>query len=138
MREKVFIAFLRGAGIVLLTALIPAAMPFSYMQEIHRGIGMGDLPKEPIVGYLTRSLSLMYAMHGALICFVSLDVRRFLPVVKFFAILGMVFGSSMIVLDTMVGMPTYWTVCEGPCVIPFSLVILLLAKRVPETQGDAG
>jgi hypothetical protein len=130
MQEKVLIAFLRGAGIVLLTALIPAVMPFSWMQEIHRWIGLGELQRGPIIDYLTRSLSLMYAMHGALIYFVSLNVRRFLPIVRFLAILCVVFGSSMIALDAAAAMPTYWIVCEGPFIIILGLVILLLAKRV--------
>lgn len=130
MHEKVLIAFLRAAGIILLSALIPVVIPFSWMQEIHRGIGMGELPKEPIISYLTRSLSLLYAMHGALIFFVSLNVRRFLPIVRLLAILSIVFGGSMIVLDAASAMPTYWIACEGPFVIILGLIILWLAKRV--------
>jgi hypothetical protein len=135
MREKVLVILLRVTGIVLLTALIPAVMPFSWMQETHRWLGMGELPTEPIVGYLTRSLSLMYAMHGALIYFVSLDVRHFLPLVRLLAILGIVFGGGMIVLDAAIGMPAYWIACEGPFVILLSFVILWLAKRIPEIKG---
>ena len=55
----------------LLTAIIPSMMPFEWMKEIHRYLGMGELPDGPIMGYLTRSLSAMYAMHGAVELFVS-------------------------------------------------------------------
>jgi len=49
------------------------------------------------MGYLTRSLSAMYALHGALVFLVSLDVRRFLPVVKCFVRLdGCKIASSII------------------------------------------
>jgi hypothetical protein len=132
MHEKALVVFLRISGIILLIALIPAVMPFLWMQEIHRRLGMGELPAEPIVGYLTRSLSLMYAMHGALVYFISRDVRRFLPLVRFLAILCIVFGSGMIFLDATVGMPEYWIVCEGPLIILLGILILMLAKRVPE------
>ena len=103
--EKVLVIIMRLAAVMLLTALIPVVMPFAWMKDIHRLLGMGELPEGPIMGYLTRSLSAMYAMHGALVFFVSLDVRRYLPVVKCLAVLGLVFGSGMLVLDIMVGMP---------------------------------
>jgi hypothetical protein len=128
--ETILVLVLRISGIILMTALVPAVMPFAWMQEIHRWIGMGELPNEPIVGYLARSLSLMYAMHGALIFFVSLDIQRLLPVARFLAILGLAFGVAMIFLDLAVGMPAYWVLGEGPFIIPLSAVILWLSYRV--------
>ena len=112
MAEKALAWLLRISAVVLLTALVPAVMPFAWMQEIHRSLAMGELPEGPIIGYLTRSLSAMYAMHGALLFFVSCDVRRFLPVVKCLAVLA-VFGIGMLVLDVVVGMPLSWVVGEG-------------------------
>jgi hypothetical protein len=132
MEDRVLVLVLRISGIILLTALVPAVMPFAWMQLIHGWIGMGDLPAKPIVGYLTRSLSLMYAMHGALIFFISLDVHRFLPAVKFLAALGMVFGAGMIFLDFMVGMPISWAICEGPFVILLSALLLWFAYKTSD------
>ena len=132
MSEKVLVWLLRISGVILLIALVPVVMPFSWMQVIHRQLGMGDLPAGPIVGYLTRSLSLFYALHGALIIFVSLDIRRYLPVVKFLAVVAILFGVSMVVLDSAVGMPLYWILCEGPFVVPLGIVMLWLAGRIPE------
>jgi len=134
MSEKVLVWLLRISGVILLIALVPVVMPFSWMQVIHRQLGMGDLPTEPIVGYLTRSLSLFYALHGALIIFVSLDIRRYLPVVKFLAVVAILFGVSMVVLDFAVGMPLYWILCEGPFVVPLGIVMLWLAGRIPEQR----
>jgi hypothetical protein len=132
MAEKTLVLLLRIAGVILLTAVIPAVMPFTWMKEIHQLLGMGELPEEPIIGYLTRSLSAMYAMHGALVLFVSLDVRRFLPAVMFLAVLGIVFGAGMLVLDVMVGMPPYWVLCEGPFIVVLGGVLLWLSGRVQE------
>jgi hypothetical protein len=132
MAEKALVWLLRISAVVLLTALVPAVMPFAWMQDIHRSLGMGELPEGPIIGYLTRSLSAMYAMHGALLFFVSWDVRRFLPVVKCLAVLAVLFGIGMLVLDVMVGMPFCWVVGEGPFIVVLGGVMLWLAGRVQD------
>jgi len=121
-----------------MTAVVPAVMPFAWMEEIHRLLGMGKLPAGPIVGYLTRSLSAMYALHGVLVFFVSLDVGRYLPVVKCLAALGIMMGIGMLVLDIAVGMPWFWTVCEGPSVVVLGVVLLWLAGRVRKTENRYG
>ena len=137
MAEKTLVWLLRIAGVILLTAVIPAVMPFAWMKEIHQLLGMGELPEGPIMGYLTRSLSGMYAMHGALVLFVSLDIHRFLPVVKCLAVLGIVFGAGMLVLDVMVGMPPYWVLCEGPFIVVLGGVLLWLSNHVEDRDGKS-
>lgn len=128
--EKTLAVVLRVGGVLLLTAVIPAVMPFAWMKDIHRLLRMGELPEGPIMDYLTRSLSAMYAFHGALILFVSLDVRRYLPIVKCLAVLGLIFGLGMLVLDVMAGMPLPWIACEGPFIVLLCGVILWLAGGV--------
>jgi hypothetical protein len=53
--EKTLVILMRLAGVLLLTALIPAVMPFAWMKDIHRALGMGELPEGPIMGYLIDS-----------------------------------------------------------------------------------
>jgi peptidoglycan/LPS O-acetylase OafA/YrhL len=106
------------------------------MEEIHRRLGMGELPEGPIIGYLTRSLSAMYAMHGALVLFVSSDVRRFLPVVKCLAGLTILFGIGMVALDVMVEMPPYWVLCEGPFIVVLGGVLLWLSGQVEDRPAE--
>jgi succinate dehydrogenase hydrophobic anchor subunit len=127
--EKALVVLLRASAVLLLTAVIPAVMPFAWMKDIHRQLAMGELPEGPIIGYLTRSLSAMYAIHGAILLFVSLDVRRYLPVVKFLAVLCVVFGIGMIVLDVIVGMPMSWVLGEGPFIVALGGIMLWLAGR---------
>jgi len=95
---------------------------------------MGELPEMPITGYLTRSLSAFYALHGVVVLFVSLDVRRYLPVVKCLAALCIVFGAGMIILDVWVGMPLPWVLGEGPSIIVLGGVLLWLAGLVRPGQ----
>ena len=128
--EKALVLLLRLDAIILLAALIPSMMPFAWMKDIYRQLGMGELPAGPIIGYLTRSLSFRYALYGAVVLFVSLDVRRFLPVVKLIAVLCVVFGIGMLVLDVMVVMPMFWVLGEGPFIIVLGAVMLWLTGRV--------
>ncbi len=131
--EKTLVLLLRLDGIIMLAALFPSMMPLAWMREVHRCLGMGELPGGPIVGYLARSLSIMYAMHGAVLFFVSLDVRRFLPVVKFVAVLTILFGLWLTALDIVVGMPWFWIAAEGPSLFVFYCVVFWLTGHV---QGE--
>ncbi len=128
--ERALVLLLRLDGIIMLSALFPSMMPLAWMQETHRFLGMGVLPDGPLVGYLARSLSVMYAMHGAVLLFLSLNVRRYLPVVKFVAVLTILFGLGMLVLDVVVGMPPFWIICEGPALFLLYCVALWLTIHV--------
>lgn len=137
MSAKILAFVLRGSGLLMLTALIAMGMPFAWMQEIHKVfLGLGDMPGEPIVEYLARSLSLLYALHGALLFFLARDIGRFLPVIKCFSVLGVVFGLIIIFLDIAVGLPAYWVLGEGPLIIPLSIGIFWLTRRVEMTCGS--
>ena len=137
--EKVLVVLLRVSAAVLLVALVPVVMPSSWMTAIHRGLALGELPEGPIVGYLTRSLSARYAVHGAVVLFVSFDVRRYLPVVKCLAVLDIAFGAGVSVLDWAVDLPGWWIVCEGPPLIALGVAMYWLAaatgRRVEEADG---
>jgi hypothetical protein len=132
--EKILILLLRLDGIIMLVALFPSMMPLGWMKEVHRCLGMGKLPDGPIIGYLTRSLSVMYAMHGGVLFFISFDVRRFLLVVKFVAILTILFAVWMTALDVVVGMPPFWTVCEGPSLFVLYCGVFWLTGHVEEQR----
>jgi hypothetical protein len=135
--ETILVWVLRLGGVVMLLALGAVIMPFEWMNAIHRQAGLGELPNVPIVGYLTRSESALYAIQGALLLFLARDVRRFLPVVWFLAVAGLAFGAIMVGVDCAVGMPLLWTVGEGPFVIALSGVILWLARRVKPLTPEA-
>jgi hypothetical protein len=138
--ETILIWLLRLGGIVMLTAFGAVVMPYAWMNVIHQQTGLGELPHVPIIGYLTRSVSAFYALHGALLVFVAGDVRRYLPVVRFLAVAAAVFGAVMLGIDCAVGMPLPWTVAEGPSVLVLGAVILWLTgrKRLPPISAAPG
>ncbi len=104
-------------------ATVPIFFPHTLMSQINGEIGLGELPDTAIIGYLTRSLSALYAFHGALALYLSFDIRRYLPLIKFFAAVAVVFGALLLSLDIYLGMPRAWTICEGPLIIVFYSVI---------------
>ena len=128
--DRVLTWVLRILAVVLMTAVVHDMMPSAWMEEIPIRLGMGELPRGPMIAYLTHSLSAMYTLHGAVVFVVSLDVRRYLPVVKCLAVLAIMFGIRMIVLDVVVGMPMFWVLCEGPFIVVINGGLLWLAGRV--------
>jgi hypothetical protein len=130
--EKALVVLLRIGGVLTLLALGAAFMPHAWMDAVHRALGLGELPRIPIIGYLTRSLSAMYALHGALVLFLSFDVRRYLPAIRFLSVLAIMFGAGLIVLDVYVGLPQEWVLGEGPFVMVLGAVLLWLAMRIEE------
>ena len=128
-RERVLAWILRIVGGLSVTAVVPAVFPFSWLDAIHKWLGLGTLPAEPIVSYLARSLSLFYACYGAVLLYVSRDVREHAKTIAFLAVLMLVFSLFMIGVDVSAGMPVSWTLSEGPPLVVLSLVVLWLARQ---------
>jgi hypothetical protein len=78
-KERGLIFLLRYSAAVMLLAIGAVFMPFAWMDSIHRQLGMGTLPNAPIVQFLTRSASALYAGYGALMLFMSFNVRAISP-----------------------------------------------------------
>lgn len=131
--EKILALLLRISGIVALTALLAVVMPTPWMDSIHAWLALGELPRGPIVEYLTRSLSLMYALLGALLIYMAGDVRRYAPLIVFFAGVSVAFGSVLLGIDVYAGLPLSWILFEGPLAIILAVVILVLARRLGTT-----
>ena len=129
-RERALILLLRVSGGVMLLALFAIVLPTQWMAATHRWLGLGEFPASPLVDYLTRSASALYAIYGGLLVLLARDVRRFAPVIVYLAVTGLAFGVVMIGVDFAAGMPRYWSVGEGPLVLVLSSVILWLARGI--------
>jgi hypothetical protein len=122
--------FLRIIGTVALFALIGVVMPYSWMNAIHKWLGMGELPSEPIVGYLARSTSAFYALLGGLFWLVSFDLYRHKLVLCYLGFVVIIFGAVLFIVDLLEGMPLHWSLTEGPFNLIFGIVILILSYRI--------
>ena len=112
-------------------------MPHAWMDACHRGLGLGALPELPILIYLTRSLSALYAAQAALLWLVSGDVRRYGPVVFYVGVAFLVFGAVVLGIDYHAGLPWFWILGEGPVLmlIGFLILGLLWQSRQSCRQG---
>ncbi len=129
-QERFLKLLLRIIGSVALVAIIAVIMPYSWMNAVHRWLGMGELPDQPIVGYLARSASAFYALLGGLFWVVSFDLHRHKVVLCYLSIVIVIFGAALFVIDLLEGMPLYWSFTEGPFNVGFGIVILVLSYRI--------
>ena len=83
--QRALIFLLRFGAAILLLALLAVVMPVRMMATTNVHLGLDPLPQKPIVAYLTRSLSALYAYHGLFLLYISFDVRRYLPLIRFIA-----------------------------------------------------
>ncbi len=129
-RERFLVLFLRIMGAVSFLAVFCAVMPYAWMNAVHRGLGMGILPDEPVVGYLARSTSAFYALLGGLLWVLSFDLRRHRLVLCYLGGAFVAFGLLLWGVDWLEGMPRFWSLAEGPLDVGFGLVTLLLSYRI--------
>ena len=128
--ERGLVWLLRALSAMMLLAFLAAVQPLSWMATTHEWLGLGTMPSGPIVEYSNRSLSLMYGLHGAVLGLLSRDVRRFASIIAAIGLLHAVLGIAMLAVDLSAGMPWWWTLGEGPMVVPVGLLIWWLANKV--------
>ena len=116
------------------TAVFAIFMPVRWMAATHEELGLGQFPTSPLVDYLTRSASLLYAWHGGLLLVLSTDVRRYRPVLLYLGTVTAVGGLVLLGIDLHAGLPTWWTVAEGPPVAFLGCLITWLVSR--STRDD--
>jgi hypothetical protein len=128
--ERSLKLFLRVIGTVALLAVVAVVMPYSWMDATHQWLGMGQLPSEPVVGYLARSASAFYALFGGLLWRTSCDLKRHRQVLLYLGAAVIIFGAALFIVDLLEGMPLYWSLTEGPINVTFGIVILILSYRM--------
>jgi hypothetical protein len=121
--------FLRLLGVVDLAAVVAVVMPRSWMQWGCVVTGLASFPDEPLAGYLARSASAMYAIFGVLFIAMATDVEHYRRLIRLTALLAILLGLALIIIDLAEGMPVWWTLVEGPFVVLTGAIILVLQGR---------
>jgi hypothetical protein len=122
-RTRLIVLLLRLAGCVTAAAFLAMFLPVEWMASTHRWLGLGEFPRVPLVDYLTRSVAALYGFHGVLLLLVSTDPRKYRAIVSYVAIMNVIFGIIMTVIDVHAGMPLPWTLLEGPPIVLFGIAL---------------
>lgn len=128
-RYRALTLMLRAVGCLDLLALLAIVMPRPWMAAVHHFAGLGALPAVPIVGYLARTTSAVYALHGAMVLFISFDVVRYERLIRFMALAALFHGLVVLGIDLAEQMPPLWRCVEGPSFSATGAVVLWLQRR---------
>jgi hypothetical protein len=113
-------------GALTLCALPAVFLPTSLMESFHAQLDIGAFPDAPLVQYLARSVSGLYAAFGSLTLVLAYDVRRFAPLVTWWGVTAIVFGLLLFWIDYTANMPPHWTYGECPYLVLTGLAVLAL------------
>jgi hypothetical protein len=128
---------LRLIGGVELCAIPFLLFPYPWMNTVHdRALGLGPLPGAPVVEYMARSLSGLYAVHGALVFRLSFDVVRFRPLIGFLGWLHLALGLVVVAIDFTAGLPWWWIAGEGPGIAAGGVLVLVLSRQANLVEPD--
>ena len=127
--DRYLLAFLRVVGGVSLLAFGAAIMPDAWIIETSEELGFDPFPDSPLTFYLARNLSLLYGFVGALLIVISFDLPRYRPLVWYAAIGTIAFAVLQLVVDSMAGLPHWWTWGESLSTL-FGGLLLYWIQRV--------
>lgn len=125
-RRRCLVWMLRAIGALDMLALIAVISSGESIAAIHQSLGLGTIPREPIVGYLARCTSIWYASYGLLLWFVSCDIEKYSLLITGLAVTMLVQGLIVVGIDVAEKMPGWWIALEGPCCSGLGATLLLL------------
>lgn len=121
---------LRLGGLATGSAVFTIFLPQETMAAVHQGLGLGAFPEAPLTGYLTRSLSAMYAFHGLILWCLSRDVVGYRRILVPVAWATLAMGVLLLGIDLHSDMPKWWTWIEGPGVAGFGVLLVGLTRHL--------
>ena len=125
---------LRATAVLFLLALVGAALPESWMKAAYESGGIGAWPGGPLLVYLARAVCILYGFLGLLALYLSFDVPRYLPLIRFLALVGFPFAPVMFVVIWTAGLPMVWAVSEPTGIVVISALWYAAAR--PAATGE--
>jgi hypothetical protein len=122
---------LRFGGTVLCSAAAAVLLPREVMASTNDWLGLAPLPDAPIVYYLARSTSALYALRGVIYFLAASDPVRYRSLIVLLAVTNVIYGVTLAFIGSTAGMPLWWTGVESPFVIITGLVLLVLVRSLP-------
>ena len=135
-KEKIQKILLQLAGAFEILAFIAVVMPRGWMEISHAWLGLGVMPRGPVLMFLIRQASYTYGMHGVSLWVLSFDVKRFRPLVILNGIAYLLAAPVFVAIDYHSGMPLWWTIGDsfGCGVLGAALLWCNLRRRAADTH----
>jgi hypothetical protein len=130
---------LRATAVLFLFAFVGAALPESWMKAVYEWEGkLGPWPGGALLLYLARVTSLIYGFHGLLALYLSFDVQRYLPLIRFMAVVSLLFAPVMFLVIWTAGLPAVWLVSEPVSILVISALWYVTSRPAgPEPVDKA-
>ena len=125
-KDRLLRLFLTLVGVADLLAIVVVFLPEAWLVWAHEAVGLGSFPQGRIVGYLARSTSLLYGIHGAMLLVLAGDVAHYRALIRWYGRVIAIAGLLLVGVDIAESMPVWWTVFEGVAVVGIGVVILTL------------
>jgi hypothetical protein len=137
---------LRLVGAVEILAFGAVFMPRAWMEEMHAGMGLMEMPQGPVFDSVMRQVSFTYGVHGVALWLIARDVERYRPLVLLTMIGYLLAGPVFFAIDISNDMPWTWIAGNGgSCLLIGVLLLGLLwgeqaaSKRAaPAPHGQKG
>jgi len=126
---------LRGTAVLLLLAFVGAALPENWMKVVYEWGGLGPWPGGTLLVYLARAVSILYGFYGLLALYLSFDVRRYLPLIRFLAIVSFPFAPVMFAVIWAAGLPMVWAVSEPTSIVVISALWYVASRPARLTNA---
>ena len=134
-QSRLLVLLLRFGGVVTSAGFLAVFLPVDWMAAAHQWLGLGEFPRAPIVDYLARSIAALYGFHGVLLLIVARRPAQYRPIVRYIGVLNVVLGLLLMFIDVHAGMPSLWTLAEGPPIVGFGGLILYFSRALREVPN---
>ena len=125
---------LRLAGSVEILAFFAVVMPRSWMELSHAWLGLGEMPRGPIIMFMIRQASYTYGIHGVSLWVVASDVARFRTLVLLNGIAYLLAAPVFFLIDFTSAMPWFWTLADTLGCGVLGISVLLLTSKVAKRR----
>jgi hypothetical protein len=125
---------LRLAGSVEILAFFAVVMPRSWMEVSHAWLGLGEMPRGPIIMFMIRQASYTYGMHGVSLWVLASNVARFRTLVLLNGIAFLLAAPVFFLIDFTSAMPWWWTVGDTLGCGVLGIAVLLLTSNVAKRR----
>lgn len=135
--ESMLKLLLRWFGGFAVIAAFPFVMPQRWMALTHEWLGMGVLPDQPVVEYLARTTSALFAIYGGLLLILATDVQRYGRVITYQAAVTLVAATVGAVFGWRAGMPAWWMIGDLVSCWLFCGAMLVVQQRIARLEAES-